>query len=76
MGSRRRTKEAFLVRYIFLALVTAGMVMLSSYLTLATLNALCPTEGQRDLKNALCPTKGERDLKRTGSLNSPLTKTV
>ena len=37
--------------------------MLSSYLTLATLNALCPTEGERDLKNALCPTKGERDLK-------------
>ena len=64
------------MRYIFLALVTAGMVMLSSYLTLTTLNALCPTEGERDLKNALCPTKGERDLKRTGSLNSPLTKTV
>ena len=57
MGSRRRTKEAFLVRYIFLALVTAGMVMLSSYLTLATLNALCPTEGERDLKNALFPRK-------------------
>ena len=39
--------------------------MLSSYLTLCYLNALCPTEGERDLTNALCPTKGKRDLKDT-----------
>ena len=76
MGSRRRTKEAFLVKYIFLALVTATMVMLLSYQTPSNLNALCPTEGERDLTNALCPMNGERDLKRIQSLDSPLTKTV